>query len=80
MLLVQIQWFGTGTKFSFDVLHQCGKRVKTKSQKVLEANLYVCRSYRGKTGKWAFLPTLHPPRSILNRVKRNTKLQKKSQH
>ena len=28
-----------------EILHQCGKRVKTKSQKVLGANSYVCRSY-----------------------------------
>ena len=33
------------------VLRQCGKRVKIKSQKLLEANSYVCRSYRGKTGR-----------------------------
>ena len=33
-----------------EILHQCGKRVKTKSQKVLGANSYVCRSYRRKTG------------------------------
>ena len=32
-----------------EILHQCCKRVKTKSQKVLEANSYVCRSYRGKS-------------------------------
>ena len=32
-----------------EILHQFGKRVKTKSQKVLVANSYVCRSYRGKT-------------------------------
>ena len=29
--------------------HQCGERVKTKSQKV-GANFYLCRSYREKTG------------------------------
>ena len=29
------------------------KRVKTKSQKVLRANSYVCRSFRGKTGLFA---------------------------
>ena len=40
------------------------KRVKTKSQKVLGANSYVCRSCWGKTGRGAFLP---PP--IRNRVK-----------
>ena len=33
------------------MLHQCGKTVKTVSQKVLGANSYVCRSYKGKIGK-----------------------------
>ena len=30
---------------------QLGKRIKTESQQVLGANSYVCRSYRGKTGR-----------------------------
>ena len=46
-----------------EILHNCGKRVKTKSQEVLGAKSYVCRSYTGKTGRAAFLP---PP--IPNRV------------
>ena len=50
VLLVKVQWFGTGTEYDVKILHQCGKRVKTTSQKVLGANFYVCRSYRGKTG------------------------------
>ena len=29
------------------ILHQCGKRVKTKCQKVLGANFYVCRNDMG---------------------------------
>ena len=29
-------------------LHQCGQKGKTKSQKVLRANSYICRSYREK--------------------------------
>ena len=33
-----------------EILHQRGKRVITKSQKVLWANLYGCGSYRGRTG------------------------------
>ena len=33
------------------MLHQCGKMVKTKSQKYFGANFCVCRSYRGKTGR-----------------------------
>ena len=44
-----------------EILHQCGKRVKTKSQKVLGGNSYICRSYRGKTGRGAFLPPTPPP-------------------
>ena len=38
-------------------------RVETKSQKVLGVNSYICRSYRVKTGRGAFLSP------ILNRVK-----------
>ena len=52
-------------KGSLETLHQFGKRVKAKSQKVLGANSYVCRNYRGKTGRVAF----SPPSPILNRVK-----------
>ena len=57
---------GTNLK-CYTILHQCGKTVKTKTQKVLGANSYVCRSYRGKTGKGTFLP----PPSILKKVKVN---------
>ena len=46
------------------ILHQRGKRVKIKCQKVLEANFYVCRSYRRKTGRRVFLAP------ILNKVKK----------
>ena len=42
--------------YELEILHHCGKRVKTKSLKVLGANFYVCRSYREKTGREAFLP------------------------
>ena len=64
VVLVQVQQFGTGTMYELEILHQCGKRFKTKSQKVLGANSYVCRIYRGKTGRGDFLPC-----PILNRVK-----------
>ena len=37
------------------ILHQRSKKVKTKSQKILEANSYVCRSYKGKTGRMGVL-------------------------
>ena len=49
--------------YELEILHHCGKRVKTKSLKVLGANFYVCRSYREKTGRGG----LFDP--ILNRVK-----------
>ena len=36
-----------------------GKGLKLKSQKYLGANFYICRSYRGKTGRGLFvLPSL----------------------
>ena len=40
------------------ILHQSVKRVN--SQKVLGGNSYVCRSYRGKTGRGTFLPPVPP--------------------
>ena len=54
MFLVQLQQYlglalGTGLKF------YTSKRVKTKSQKGLGANSYVCRSYHIKTGRGDFL-------------------------
>ena len=39
---------------------QYGKKVKHKSQKVLETNSYVCRSYRRKTGRDFFFCSLFP--------------------
>ena len=46
------------TRYEFEILHQCGQRDKTKSQKVFGTNSYVCRSYRGKTGRGPFCPSL----------------------
>ena len=34
MLLVQVQQVGTGTSYGLEILHQCNKRVKAKSQKI----------------------------------------------
>ena len=31
MVLVQVRWFGTGTWYRLENLHQGGKRIKTKS-------------------------------------------------
>ena len=57
VLLVELQWFVAGTKYGLVILYQCRKRVKFKSQKVFVANPYVCRSYRGSTGRGGgFLP------------------------
>ena len=44
-------YLGTGTRYGLAVLHQYGKKVKTKSQKVLGANSNISRSYRGKAGR-----------------------------
>ena len=53
-------------------LHQCDKKVKTKSQKVLRANSYICISYRGKIGRGCLFA---PPLPIFNRgkIKQNPK-------
>ena len=37
--------------YGLEILNQCGKRVETKSENVFGANFYICRSYRGKTGR-----------------------------
>ena len=50
VLLVQVYWFETDTRYDLD------KKVETISQKIFGSNSYVCRSYRGKNGRVAFLP------------------------
>ena len=67
MALVQVEWFGTGTRYDLENLHQCGKKVKTKSQKVFGANSYISRSYRRKSGRRDLFAT-----PILNKVKLQT--------
>ena len=49
MLLVQVQYFWTGTRYDLDVLRLCGKRLKTKNLKYFGTNSNICRSYRRKT-------------------------------
>ena len=49
------------------MLHQCGKKVTTKSQKVLGANSYICKSFKGKN--WLRVGAFLAPLPILNRVK-----------
>ena len=56
MVKFQAQQLGIGTRYGLEILLQCGKKVKTKSQKVLGANSNICRSYKEKTGRDAFLP------------------------
>ena len=41
-------------KFGHEILQQCGKIVKTKSQKALWADSYVCKNYRVKTDRGLF--------------------------
>ena len=40
--------------YGLEILHSYAKWVKIKRQKVLKANYYICRSYKGKTGMGAF--------------------------
>ena len=41
-------------KFGHEILQQCGKIVKTKSQEALWADSYVCKNYRVKTDRGPF--------------------------
>ena len=61
VVLIQVQQFGTGARYKLEILYQCSKRVKSKSQKVLEANSYVSRSYRGKPGRRGPFCPPYPP-------------------
>ena len=47
---MQCRYELSATRYELEVLHQCGKRVKTKSQKALGAYSYISSSYRGETG------------------------------
>ena len=49
--MVQVQQFGTRTRYKLEILHQYGKRVKSKSQEILWANSYVCRRKTGRVNK-----------------------------
>ena len=40
-----------GTRYGLEILHQCDKRIKTKSKRAVGANSYICRSYRGKLNR-----------------------------
>ena len=40
--------------YDLGILHPCGRKVKTKNQKVLWAKNHVCKSYRGKNGRGPF--------------------------
>ena len=68
-MVVLVQGTGTGTdtgtRYELETLHQCGKKVKTKNQKVLGASSYVWRSCRENTGRGGggFCPPLPLPLS-----------------
>ena len=52
--MVQVQYFGTGIRYGLEILHKCGKKVETTSQKILGSNPYVSRRYSGNTGRGSF--------------------------
>ena len=65
-------WFkfinlGLALGINLKLLRQCGKSIKSKSQKVFGANSYVCWSYRERVVGGVFLPRPLPP--IPNRFK-----------
>ena len=49
--MVQVQQFGTRTRYKLEILHQYGERVKSKSKEILWANSYVCRRKTGRVNK-----------------------------
>ena len=51
MLNLATHDFGTGTRYSFEILQKYGKKVELKFQKIFGTNFYVRKSYREKTGK-----------------------------
>ena len=40
--------------YGLEILHKCGKKFETISQKMLGSDPYICRSYSGKTGRGSF--------------------------
>ena len=43
VLLTEVQYFRSGSRYGLEILHQCSKRVKTQNKKVLEDNSNVCK-------------------------------------
>ena len=37
--------------YGLEILQKCGKKVETKSQKILGSNPNVCTNYSGETGR-----------------------------
>ena len=52
--MVQVQQFGTGARYGLDILHNSGKSVETKSQKICGTSSDICRSYKGNTSRVTF--------------------------
>ena len=78
-MTTKIAFFEGCSSFKFDNLglalginlklcNNIEKRVKTKSQEVLEATSYVCRSYRGKTGRGGLFAPLPPILKMVNNL------------
>ena len=69
--MVQVQQFGTGTRYDLKILHQCGKSVKLKVRKFWRLRpTFVEVTGKKLVGGDFLLPLTPPPPSpILNRVK-----------
>ena len=67
VVLAEVQLFGTCTRYGLEILNQCERKVKTKSQKFLVTNYYVL-SYRAKTGRGSFLSPLLPSPSWIGLI------------
>ena len=50
MILVQVQYIGTSTRYGLEMLHWRGKKVEAKGQEVLGAISLICRFYSRKIG------------------------------
>ena len=46
--------FEIGTRYDLEILHKCGKKFETISQKMFGSNPCVCRTYSAKTGRGTF--------------------------
>ena len=53
-------FYGTGTRYHLNILHQCGKKIKTQSQKILSLIFTFVEITEENLVGWPFCPP--PPR------------------